>query len=174
MLLLGVVAVVLAIALAVAWWSALDARERLDVVLAEQGQIQGQMQAESSRLATELEASQSAGAALEAELAEANAALDELEVALSGGEAELGTLSGEVVSLRQDLSALQSDLDEAVTVIEERDTTVAQQEVAIAVLSECLEGMQVALAFARSGQLGSADRAYMAISETCDRARELL
>lgn len=168
--LLGIVAVVLAAALAVTWWSALDARDQLDGARVQQAQAE----AETARVSEELQATQEQAAALQAELDQAHAALEDLQLELTGGEEQLGTLSGEIVALREQLSAVQADLDEAVAVIDERDATVADQAAAISVLSDCMSGMQVALAFARSGQIDSADRAFMTVSDSCERARSLL
>lgn len=110
-------------------------------------------------------------------LADVEAERDRLAAEVAAAEERASTLESSVESGSADLDELRSDLTAAENAaIEAQDAlvtataTLEEQQARLAAFEECLDGMVVAIAFAREGRNGAADVAMDSVAGACAAA----
>jgi septal ring factor EnvC (AmiA/AmiB activator) len=122
-------------------------------------------QAEASDLQAALDGAEASRLALIDDLDEAHERIASLEARAESDAEALSDIEGSIADLEERLLAAEETTGE-------QEAVLTSQVIRIAALSECLEGTQVALQFARDGLMGPADRAMEAVSVACFEARQ--
>lgn len=120
--------------------------------------------AERDQTAADLTTARTESDALSSKLDAAEARVAELEEEIAGGEGDLEALQTEVDDLQEQLDGARGDL-------EATEETIATRDAQIDVLIECVDGLQVGIAFATQGRLDLARRAIEAVQGACGQVQ---
>lgn len=118
---------------------------------------------EAATLAQSLEQLEAERDRLVAEVAAAEERASSLENSVESGSADLD-------ELRSDLTAAENAAIEAQDALVAATATLEEQQARLAAFEECLDGMVVAIAFAREGRNGAADVAMDSVEGACAAA----